>query len=423
MSDKTSNDAADALSGEVLPPMLQGQSATELEAQISQQVATARRFPRRRDQEISDTIAGRACLDLETAEECIYSVPRAGKEVTGPSIRFAEIVFQAWGNARLFGWVTDVNRDSKTLVAQGVYLDLETNAAIGKSVQRGIATSSKQGKPRLYSEDMIITTGNAAIAIAMREAILRGIPRAVWRKGWLDVIKVVAGDAKTLVQRRTMALERFAKLGVSAEQVYAELEVKDQSDIDLEMMPTLFGLYNAVKQGERKADSVGRAPGPQHHVVENALQDDAPQSQQGGERASQGAREPAGAGQEAAGSAAQATATDRAAGPAPASGGPQAAKGASTPLQAAQGAPAEKIAQALASAPPMGHPEATCPDTVSNDGYAAWGFDWLKAATKRADVDRWWKLQRPERKRRELSAEQLNLLDQAREQRGSELGE
>src|ERR1039457_6741691 len=70
-------------------------------AEISQQVATAKRYPRRSDKEISDEIMGRATLNESIAAECMYSLKRGEKMSTGPSMRFAEIVRASFGNIRV----------------------------------------------------------------------------------------------------------------------------------------------------------------------------------------------------------------------------------------------------------------------------------------------------------------------------------
>src|ERR1700687_4952538 len=68
-------------------------------AEIDQQIATAHKYPR------SLVTFRKEALQMVTlteviAQECIYALKRADKVIQGPSARFAEIIFSAWGNAR-----------------------------------------------------------------------------------------------------------------------------------------------------------------------------------------------------------------------------------------------------------------------------------------------------------------------------------
>jgi hypothetical protein len=142
-------------------------------AELDQQIVTAKAHPRSVDKFRKELYA-LACSDIHTAEECIYAVPRAGKTIEGPSIRFAEIVAYCWTNAHLGGRVTEVGRE--TIKAQGAFHDLERNVKVVREVERRITTKDN----KRFSADMIATTGNAAISIGMRNAIFNGVPRALW---------------------------------------------------------------------------------------------------------------------------------------------------------------------------------------------------------------------------------------------------
>ena len=220
-----------------------GLAASLAGAEIEQQIATAHRYPRS-VQRAMGNILSMATLDDDTAEECIYSLPRDGKVIEGPSARFAELVMQNWGNCRVAARV--VREEKDYIVAQAIYHDLETNAAISTEVQRRI--SGRNG--RRYSNDMIVTTGNAACSIARRNIILAGVPRAVWRKSYDKAREVVMGGFETLANRRTKALEAFQRYGVSADQVFEALKVAGVEEITLDHLVTLRGMLSALKNNE-----------------------------------------------------------------------------------------------------------------------------------------------------------------------------
>jgi|SRR5215467_300083 len=212
-------------------------------SEIDLQIATAKRYPRHITR-LLNTAGTLATVDSETADSCIYALPRGGKVIEGPSVRFAEIMAYAWGNNRCGARVIDEGEEFVT--AMGTYFDLETNFQVAFEVKRRIVNS----KGVRYNADMIGTTSNAACAIALRNAILRGIPRAIWNKVYLQARRAVAGDIKTLDSRRLAAMKQFELMGVKREAIFAKLEVKGLEDISLDHMVVLIGIFNAIRAGD-----------------------------------------------------------------------------------------------------------------------------------------------------------------------------
>jgi len=241
----------------------QGSLAVSLaRAEVDQQIATARAMPRSITRAVKN-ITTLATLDEQSAEECIYALPRGGKPIKGPSVRLAEIIASQWGNCRVGARVVHVDRFEKFVEAEGVFHDLETNTATTARVRRRI--SDKNG--RVFNDDMIVVTGNAACAIAKRNAVLGGVPKAVWRKAYEEVEAVILGDVKTLAERRARALGAFGGFGVTPEQIFAALGVAGEDDIDLQRLGTLTAMRAGLKNGEctveemfPKPDAKGAAP-------------------------------------------------------------------------------------------------------------------------------------------------------------------
>jgi hypothetical protein len=235
-------------------------------AEIDQMVTTARAYPRTPSL-VQRRIMEMATLDAESAEECIYALPRGGKPIRGPSIRFAEILKQAFGNCQAAARVVHVDRSEMFVEAEGVFVDYETNARSTARVRRRI--SDKKGK--VLSDDMIIVTGNAACSIAMRNAILTGIPKPLWRRAYEAVEGTIAGDVMTLSQRRDNAMKAAAMYGVTPEQVYAALGVIGADDLTTDHFLTLKGLIQSIKNGEstvEEAFGLGAQKQPESTVGE-----------------------------------------------------------------------------------------------------------------------------------------------------------
>lgn len=244
-------------------------------AEIDRQIATARSFPRdiRR---VKDKVTTLATLDEETAQECLYALVRGkrdgdNKPIEGPSIRLAEIAAQCFGNCRVDARVVAINRVEKYVEAEGVFHDLETNMATRSTVRRRIST--KNG--HLFSEDMIVVTGNAACAIARRNAILQGIPRGLYRPAYQAARDVVAGKVEALSKNRERAIQAFAAYGVKPEQIFERLGVASEMEITRDHIATMRAMFATIKNGEATIEEMFGKPEPTHEVVANPL-DDAP---------------------------------------------------------------------------------------------------------------------------------------------------
>lgn len=212
-------------------------------AEIDQAIATAHRYPRDLDH-FRKTVLRQVTLDADIAGKCIYALPRDGKTIEGPSIRFAEILYSSWKNCRVGSRIVDIG--DEYVKVQGLFYDLEANVAITFELARRIVDK----KGRRYSQDMIVTTANAAASIAIRNAVTRGIPQAFWSDAHDAARSVVAGDSKPLANRRADMLKAFAIFNVRPEQIFEFLGVKGIDDVTVEHLVTLAGMHTAMKDGD-----------------------------------------------------------------------------------------------------------------------------------------------------------------------------
>jgi hypothetical protein len=245
-------------------------AATLTKAEIDQQIATAHNWPRS-PARARDRMISLATMDDAMAEECIYSVPRGGKQIRGPSIRFAEIVLSAWGNVRCAARVTHEDRIERYVEAEALVHDLESNVGYVARARRRIEL--KKGR-KAVDPDMIQLAGSAAISVARRNAILGAIPKTVWRRAQEAVEAVIKGDQKTLVDRRDNAIAQFNKIGVTTERILKALEINHLDDITLDHLVDLGGMRSALKTGEATLDQLfpeERDLGPKPETTEDKL--------------------------------------------------------------------------------------------------------------------------------------------------------
>jgi hypothetical protein len=213
--------------------------------EIDAQVRTAKAYPRSLKVFINEAL-NMATLDEKTAESCFYSLPaRGGNEpIEGPSARLAEIIASAWGNCR-FGART-VEEGDRFVTAQGFFFDVQRNSAVAFEVRRRI--TNKYGKR--YNDDMIGVTANAACSIALRNAVFKGIPKALWQRVYEAARQTAIGDAKTLEAKRGEMIRYFGKMGVQPDRLLTAVGVKSLEDIGLDQLGLLKGLATAIKEGD-----------------------------------------------------------------------------------------------------------------------------------------------------------------------------
>jgi len=221
---------------------------------IDVQIATAKTYPRNLKRAVDNSIAI-VTMDQETASTCTYSLPRGGKPITGPTVHLAKILAQQWGNLRCEAKVVEIGQ--KQITSQAVAFDLENNLAIKVEVKRSIM--SKNGR---FNDDMITVTGNAANAIALRNAILAVIPRAVVDKVYNEAKRTITGDLSDqtkLLAKRKKVFDGFKETYALTEQEIlsaigkAAIEHVTQDDLVV-----LIGIGQAIKDGETTVNDAFR---------------------------------------------------------------------------------------------------------------------------------------------------------------------
>ena len=245
MNDKAKSGPVEVLDASIITQLTEGE--------IGVQVATARRYPRS-IQGFKEELAGLATIDRETADDCFYELPPrkggGGKVIRGPSIRLAEMALYSWGNARVDARVVEIGADHVT--AQATFMDLERNIGVRIEKRRRITRSDGTR----YSEDMINTTANAAVAVAYRDAVWKGIPKSHLREVEQQINAVILGTEKTLPKRRDAAMEHFKDLGVEEGQILEHFNRRRVEDLTLEDVAHLRMYATGIKDGDTSIDTL-----------------------------------------------------------------------------------------------------------------------------------------------------------------------
>ncbi len=221
--------------------------ATTRQAQeVQAAMIVAKRFPRDEQQSAERILA--ACSRRTLAENALYSYPRGGTEVTGPSIRLAEALAQSWGNMD-FGYIEleQANNESKVMAYAW---DLETNTRQSKvfTVPHRRDTSSGS-KVLTDSRDIYETVANQA-ARRVRSCILAIIPGDVVEMSVKQCEATLRAGAEgvPIGVRIENMVKAFAEFEVTPEQLRGyigkNVEAFDENDL-----VRLQKVYRSIKDG------------------------------------------------------------------------------------------------------------------------------------------------------------------------------
>lgn len=193
-------------------------SAREI-AEIQAAMTIAKKFPR--DQVAAMDRILQSCTRQTLAEGALYSYNRGGSEVTGPSIRLAEAMAQAWGNMQ-FGLRELEQRNGESTVEAFAW-DLETNTRQVKVFQVAHERHTRSGKKTLTDpRDIYELVANQG-ARRLRACILGVIPGDVTEAAVHQCEVTLATKADTSAEAVKKMVDAFGKFGVSVEQLQKRL--------------------------------------------------------------------------------------------------------------------------------------------------------------------------------------------------------
>lgn len=222
-------------------------------ANVDTQVSTAKQYPRDITRALNNSIV-MATIDQQTAQTMGYALPRGGKPITGPSVHLAKLIVSNWGNIRAEAKVVQITESQ--VVSRGTCWDLENNVATAFEVRRSI--KGKNGQR--FTDDMITVVGNAANAIAYRNAVFSVIPKAITDKVYQAAQHCITGDLSDdakLLQRRTQCLKFFNdEYGITEAEVVKLCGKQTVNQIRGEEIALLIGIYQSLKDGDTTVEEI-----------------------------------------------------------------------------------------------------------------------------------------------------------------------
>lgn len=228
----------------------QASSSREME-EVKGQIFMARQFPRnvfQSEQRILD-----ACKRPSLAQTAIYSYPRGGTKVEGPSIRLAEVLAQNWGNLA-FG-VKELEQRAGESVAMAYAWDLETNVRQEKVFTVPHSRKAKGKITKLDDpRDIYELVANQG-ARRLRSCILGIIPGDIVEAAVAECNKTITGNNnKPLKDRIAHALDAFKnKYRVTQEMVETRFGYNADAFTEYDYLD-MIKIFNSLKDGMSKVE-------------------------------------------------------------------------------------------------------------------------------------------------------------------------
>lgn len=184
-------------------------------AEVQSAMVIAKRFPRD-PIEAMDKIL-QACTRPSLAEGALYSYSRGGSDITGPSIRLAEVAAQCWGNLA-FG-IRELEQRSGESTVEAFAWDIQTNTRQVKVFQVAHKRFTKKGSYKLEDpRDVYEMVANQG-ARRLRSCILGVIPGDVIEAAVKQCEQTLKASADTSSEGLKKLVAAFAPFGITQQQI------------------------------------------------------------------------------------------------------------------------------------------------------------------------------------------------------------
>lgn len=233
-------------------------------AEVQAAMVIAKRFPR-------DPIGAmdrilQACTRPSLAEGALYSYSRGGSDVTGPSIRLAEVAAQSWGNVQ-FG-IRELEQRNGESTVEAFAWDIETNTRQVKVFQVPHIRHTRQGAKRLEDpRDVYELVANQG-ARRLRACILGVIPGDVIEAAVKQCEETLRANADTSPDALKKIVAAFEAYSVTQAQIEKRIQCRLEA-IRPAQIVQLKKIYASLRDGM----SV-----PADWFEAEAIQSDAPQT-------------------------------------------------------------------------------------------------------------------------------------------------
>jgi hypothetical protein len=214
-------------------------------AEAQGKLIIAKHFPRNEVEAYAKAME--ACKRKELAGKAIYSYPRSGSTISGPSIRLAEELARCWGNID-FG-IKELSQKDGESEMQAYCWDMETNTISSQTFVVAHIRDTTEGARKLTKQRDIYENNANMAGRRLRARILAVLPPDLVEAAVRECMKTLAGNnAIPLIDRVKKMVAEFEKFGVKSNMIEKRLG-RSLETMTSEDFSEYTGIYNSLKDG------------------------------------------------------------------------------------------------------------------------------------------------------------------------------
>lgn len=213
-------------------------------AEVQASLLIAKTYPRDEVKAINRIMV--SCQRQSLAEKACYQFARGGSNVTGPSIRLAEMMASAWGNVDA-GYKIIESHETETLVEAYAW-DKETNTRQVKTFMATHYREKRTGRVLLTdSRDIYEAIANQA-ARRVRSCILAIMPVDVVEDAVEECKRTIASKVSLTPQKIKDMVKAFSTIGVNKKMLESRIQ-RGIDAVEPAQFLSLLNIYNSIKDG------------------------------------------------------------------------------------------------------------------------------------------------------------------------------
>lgn len=214
-------------------------------AEAQGKLLIAKRFPRNQAEAYLNAM--NACKRPSLAEKALYSYPRAGQTISGPSIRLAEELARCWGNID-FG-IKELSQKDGESEMQAYCWDTETNTISSQTFVVKHIRDTKNGQKHLTDQRDIYENNANMAGRRLRSRILAVLPPDLVEDAVRECKKTLAGKNDIPIEDRVKKMVvAFQKFGIKPETIEKRLG-RSIDTMTADDLSEFIGIYNSLKDG------------------------------------------------------------------------------------------------------------------------------------------------------------------------------
>ena len=236
---------------EALPNTMTEVKAQREASEIQAMVFMAKQFPRNQIQ-AADRILN-ACTRQTLADSAVYSYPRGGQNIEGPSIRLAEVLAQNWGNLD-FG-IRELSQENGVSTVEAYAWDLETNVRQAKVFQVAHKRMARVGTKTLTDPrdiyEMVANQGSRRLRACILSIIPGDIVEAALAQCSVTQAASVGATPEEIKETIRKLTATMGKFGITAENIQDRYQCRLEA-IRPAQIVELRKIYTSLKDGMSK---------------------------------------------------------------------------------------------------------------------------------------------------------------------------